>query len=676
MTTSIFALEKNADINVKNDFFGDVIEGRIVDEVFKVVPLLKDNSYRFVISNKNDEMGALIGYIDIKVEDEKNKSKLNIKIPVFIKDFKLKPIDSFVLDNIAYPIDDLSIKELLLSPTNFRKLTAKEMKESRILSKLAEEDVDGLETAVNALQSNEFLQDVAKEYGASIESFKQMKKEAQSFNEPITDFIIKRERNGYDFDLYYVKFAFDEESVTDIEFNHTVQTPKSINLLLEAAGYKSLEMQEDLNSGKEVYLKSPMLLPKAASLQAIEFDRDELFKEGSLYAAVDNGACELFDSKGNPVSGFVFDLYDFGSSTNKFPYSKIFIDENKNYALDAMFQGQPVEDSAKMLKEDYPEPGDMGVFIDHSTYSAYGPVTIKSFVDNKSNKLSSQYTVIYSNKSYDVKITDNLQKPIFDSNEVLIPKRFEWISIQKKIDRIQEDPNKTVLASISDASYILEKDLKHKIKLASFSAPKNNISIPSDEHLKIFLNRMNFATNDKDGVTGIYNRLKTPGGKINFTSNMPMAALGNTPIVEKTTMRQDDPEIRTKVLSLVNDNVDAVNRVIPGIYSMMGSTKHADDSTFLENLTKYGAQADTLDSLFSLNIVNDLNSAIFVSNIHKLRFALSFLTALRIYLRFGWEVPVKEFEISEAIEALSSIISGLESYKSKKLLENQLKNSI
>ncbi len=80
---------------------------------------------------------------------------------------------------------------------------------------------------------------------------------------------------------------------------------------------------------------------------------------------------------------------------------------------------------------------------------------------------------------------------------------------------------------------------------------------------------------------------------------------------------------------------------------------------------------EALDTIFSLNMINDSNSSIFLQSVDKLKSTVSTLAALRVYLRLGWNVTLNESDINQAIDGLMEIIHSLELIKSQKLLSKQ-----
>src|SRR5690606_25732315 len=221
---------KEAEVNMKNDFSSTSLDAKIINEVFRAVPTLRTNTYKLELKHKDEDSGDEVGMFTVFLEDKKTK----IVFPIFIQDFKMKPIDTFVTeDQVAFPLSDSSLNELLNNPENFRKLTKQEVKGSKLLSKLASDDFDSVYKSVQALHDSEKDPEWKQIYTAYLKGFENQEslfKTASSFSEPIMDYIIKRD-NDFNFDLYYVKIA-DEK----INFIHDKQDSKSVRLLLEATG--------------------------------------------------------------------------------------------------------------------------------------------------------------------------------------------------------------------------------------------------------------------------------------------------------------------------------------------------------------------------------------------------------------------------------------------------------
>jgi hypothetical protein len=228
--------EKIADTNVKVDFFGENIEGKIMEEAFRHLPSLKEENYNLIITNKDEQSGNLIGRIEILIPARKNPNgNIKLYLPVFINDFKLKPIDTFVLDKAAFPATEDTVKELLLDPESFRPLSMRELKETRVLAKLAADYYDNTTEELKKLASEDSdLGLYASFYLKGIEQFFVLNKEAENYNEPITDCIIEKNAN-YDFNAYYVKFDKDNS----IKFEKEAIDASGVRVLMESMGYNS-----------------------------------------------------------------------------------------------------------------------------------------------------------------------------------------------------------------------------------------------------------------------------------------------------------------------------------------------------------------------------------------------------------------------------------------------------
>ena len=663
-------LEKKADYNVKDEFLaGNNLDSKILDIAFKSIPLLKDQQYKLDIKNKNNENGFAAGSISIKIPEKKNPgATVTIKIPILIDSFKLKPIDTFILGDVAYPTTDSTIKELLNDPDNFRKLTRKEIRESKILSKIAE---DYYEDIMNTLKKmaeesdNDDIKYMSAIYYKSLEGYARMKKESEDYSEPIIDFILKR-RPDFNFDLYYIKTA----SEGGIEFHQEVMTPESIRLLLEATGHKSIKMADEINSGKELYLQAPIYNVQQDMVRSMRFDPNQI-KKNSIFNQVEKGPAEIMDAKGRLLKGFVYDLYGFTSTANNFPKERIFIDLNKNYAISSSFNGKTSEDEF-ILKEDEMEPGDRGVFLDPAKNNAFGVVKILNI--SKIQGEPDVAEVQIANKKYTIKQEDLLKKYVIDGNEILIPQSYKWIALQKQIQLLDQNIENKINQKIAETSYTIIKRADD-IKIVKFAGDRVNstdtpINIPSDQHLKLLINRLNFITTDSDSILNDITR----GIPVTFSTSFPIQNLNLNSEIETTIKESSyiEPRIRKDVVDVIKTASAPLSNLFLDLFSSYQTNPEFYQEYMEERLLKVGATTDTLDTIFSLGIVSDVNSTIFLQNIDKLKFVLSYLTALRLYIRYGWRIGIKEADLNIAIDSLSEIIQKLELIKTQNILDKQL----
>lgn len=665
-------LEKIADTNVKDEFLaGTNLNSKIIDLAFKAIPLLKDQQYKLELKNKDNENGFASGSIDIKIPEKNNPGGLiTIKIPILIDNYKLKSIDTFIIGDVAYPTTSSTMKELLNDPDNFRKLTQKEIRESKILSKIADEHYDEIMSNLKKTaedSNNDDIKYMASIYYKSLEGYARMKKEAEEYSEPITDYIVQR-RKDFNFDLYYIKTASDG----GVEFHQENSSPESIRLLLEATGYKSTKMADDLNSGKELYLQAPIYNATQDIARSMRFDPKAL-KNNTLFEQVEKGPTEIADARGKLLKGFVYDLYTFTGVANNFPTERIFIDLNKNYVSSPSFSGKKSEDEF-ILKEDTMEPGDKGIFLDPTEDNAYGIVKILNVT--KIQGESDIADVEINNKKYTIKKEDLLKKYVINGSEILIPENYKWIGLQKKIQLLNQNMEDKINQKIAESSYTISKR-SNDIKIIKFAGEKVNslnrpIQIPSDQHLKLLVNRLNFITTDKDSIINDVNK----GIPVSFSTTYPLQNLGmgvKEPTVEKSPSVEIGENI--KVAEIVKTASEPVLNVFPSIFTSW-KTNPEFYSTYMEGLLKEGATTDTLDTIFSLGIITEINSSIFLQNIDKIKFVLSYLTALRLYIRYGWQIGLKEADLNLAIDSLADIIQKLELVKTQKILDKQLNMQI
>lgn len=660
-------LEKIADTNVKDEFLtGESLDSKILDIAFKTIPILKDQEYKLSIPNKSNDSGYASGIIDIKIPEKRNPgASLKLSIPILIVNYKLKPLDTFVINQVAYPITDSSLKELLNDPDNFRRLTQKEIRESKLLSKLADEFYEDTLASVKKIAEEE--EDNSKKYLSlvyyrSLEEYHRLRKEAEEYSEPIKDYILQR-KNDFDFDLYYMKIAQDN---TSFQFFHENQDSASIRLLLEATGYNSVKMADEINSGKQLYLKAPVYNQTANPVRSMRFDPKTL-KNSSTFSDVKKGPVEVMDSKGKLLKGFVYDLFSFSGKANNFPSSKIFVDLDKNYNLAPSFEGA-VSQEDFVLKEDTIEPGDTGVFLDLSEDNAFGLIKVLN-VSNIANE-AQMIEVQIQNKKYSLKQEEMLKKYVINGNEILVPSHYKWVALHKKISLVDQSLDKNINTKIAETSYTIYKNASD-IRITKYigdqitTSKVPSILVPSGEHLKLLLNRLNFLSTNVDDMLTDVEKQKPVTFSTNFPilqDSIPSNDLGLKEVADR-------PLVNLKVLEIVKTASEPVLDLFPSLFDL---SRNPDFCQRIDGIIKEGATTDTLDSIFSLGLINEINSAVFIQCIDKLKFVLSYLAALRLYIRYGWEIALKEGDVTMAIDALAEIIQKLELVKTQKILDKQL----
>ncbi len=366
--------EKVADINVKNDYFGDQIQEKIMEEAFKAMPFIRDLNYKLQFTDEDKNGGNLIGRIEILLPEARNPNgKFKLSIPIFIKSFKMKPIDTFVMNGVAFPATDETIKELLVSPENFRPITFKEMKETKILAKIAEDYTEPYMEDLKKMASEDSeIGYFANIYLKGSEKYLSMIKKGDDFNEPILDCILEMNPK-MDFDVYYVKVAEDKK----IHFHKETVDGSGAKLLMEGMGYNSEKFAKELVNGKQLYMQSP-ITKLNDGVTALPYNQQKVEKT-KIFANTPNGPVKAMDIAGKPIEGFAYDILPFsGHLTNEISNGKLFLDKNKNYFINADLQAVPNEESTTILSEDVIEPGAKGVFLDLNSGLAYGPVEILS----------------------------------------------------------------------------------------------------------------------------------------------------------------------------------------------------------------------------------------------------------------------------------------------------------
>lgn len=665
--------EKIADINVKNDFFGDQIQEKIMEEAFKALPFIRDLNYKLQFTDEDKNGGNLIARIEILLPESKNKNgKVKLSVPIFIKDFKMKPIDTFVMNGVAFPVTDETIKELLISPENFRPITFKEMKETKILAKIAEDYTETYMEDLKKIASEDSeIGYFANIYLKGSEKYLSMIKKGDDFSEPILDCIMEMNPK-MDFDVYYVKVASDNQ----LKFVKETVDANGAKLLMEGMGYNSEKLAKELINGKQMYMQSP-ITKMNDGVTTFPYNPQKVEKT-KIFSNVPSGPVKAMDIAGKSIEGFNYDLFPFsGHLTNEVPSGKIFIDKNKNYFVTTELQAIPNEESSFVLSEDKVEPGTKGIFVDMNSGIAYGPIEIMSLFTKPGEP--EVITAKINGRKYEITRTEMLKKYVPDGNKIMIPQTYTWINLNKKIKLFDKNQDKYLEEKIAEAAYTITK-VADNFKITRFIGNKLNdmsvpVNVPSTNHLKLLLLRLNLLTSDLKKVIDEIEK----GKPFSIATNFPLLqSLSNTvssPAPEKGLTPVEDkpisiPETSASIVRIIKTNVNPLMNIFPGLFKL-GQYENLCEQMdqFME---KEGSAADTLESIFSLNIVNDINSSVFLQNIDRLKFALSFLSALRLYMRYGWDVGLKEGDVSTAIDSLSNIIQNLNLVKTQNLLDKQM----
>jgi len=674
-------LTKQADINVKTDFTTNAIQDKIITEAHKAIPLLKDIGYYLDIKNKNTETGDLLGTINLKVPHKDSKVEVRISIPIFIRNFKMSPIDSIIMNGVAFPANDNTIKELLLDPENFRPITNIEMQQSRILSKLAEHDLTAFINDFKKIEKTaESNTDkiIAHLEVKNAEEYNRLKVASENYNEPILECILaKQPEEDYEFDLFYIKnhnnhMDFVKESV-DIG---------TARLLLETMGYnsKSLKIADDLNSGKAQKYKMPMARPND-NTESLAYDPAKLDK-AKMVDDIETGEARILDASGRQLEGVVLRLFDFNNDVNAFQTNKLFLDFNGNYCVNSQFQGVKMELPGS-LPFDKIDIGETGVFMDTIEDNAYGPIKVLNYVNDEDEVITAKF----KNKKFTIKKVRDLKKCIVNHDEILIPYKWEWHSFKDEI-RLFDNASEFINQKIASSSYTIQAS-GDKILVSTFKkSAMAPAVIPSKEHLSLFLSKINILVDDIEKMAEDISH----GKKIAVSTNFDMTKLFNKPAVsgikDKTVKTAAAPDPRLiKITSHIQKEAKAVTNIfhklyeeardpetmqildsIEGYFTKIAESVGESDIN-MESVYKEGSTVESLDSIFSLNVVNEYNTAVFLYSLDKLKATLSYLTALRMYLRFGWQSDLSEIEVNQAIESLNNIIQSLELIKTQKLLK-------
>lgn len=667
-------IEKQADINVKGDFTTNVIQEKIISECHNALPLLKDAGYSLVVKNKDMDSGDLFGMVNIQLPSVKKPDyPVKLNIPIFIKDYKMSPIDTIVMDKVAFPISDGMIKELISDPENFRPITMKEMKQSRILSKLAEADADNLnkelDVYINETQdeSQKLLAMVQKR---GIEDYQRQIKAAEEFTEPLLECILEKNASN-DFDLYSTQLNNNK-----LEFVKDTIEPKTAKLFLETIGYNE-KVAEKATTKKGLHLKAPVSKPNE-NHESLMYDPSKIDKI-KMVEQLETGPVEIMDESGNKLEGVLYELQSFTNSPNAFAEGKLFLDYDKNYCIEGDFQGLTTENE-KNLTEDAVDIGQKGVFVDELNDIAYGPVTVKSLISSEDSVI----TVKYKNKQYNVKPIDGLKRNVIDGDTIMIPKSYNWYVFKREI-KIINNPGENVANKFASSSYTIKVDPVYgEFKVAPLKNQSKIASIPTEQHLKLFLSRINLITDSLDKVAEAVKNGKT----ITFITDYPMDVLYNTATKQEKKASEplqanhllDDYVTSIKTAAVELDNF--FNKLFllarePDLVEILDQTA-ADIDLIDENLPviKEASTFDTLDTIFSLNVVNNANTNIFLNSIDKLKSTLSLLSALRVYIRLGWQADISEADITQAVDALLDITKSLELIKTERVLDRQDKNKI
>ncbi len=228
---------------------------------------------------------------------------------------------------------------------------------------------------------------------------------------------------------------------------------------------------------------------------------------------------------------------------------------------------------------------------------------------------------------------------------------------------------------IAEAAYTITK-VADDFKITRYIGSKVNdmsvpVNVPSINHLKLLLLRLNLLTSDLGKVIEEIQKGKPFSLATNFPLLQSLSGTTVSPAPDRTLDRPiSTPETSSSIVRIIKTNVNPLMNIFPGLFKL---GQHEDFCEQIDQfMEKTGSSADTLESIFSLNIVNDVNSSVFLQNIDKLKFTLSFLAALRLYLRYGWDIGLKENDVNMAIESLSNIIQGLNLVKAQNLLDKQM----
>lgn len=670
-------IEKTADYNLKDSFSSNSVQEKIIEYAFKAMPLLKSLNYALYVKNKDMSSGDMIAILNIEIPATKNPAfNMKLNIPIFIKDYFMKPIDTIVLNNVAFPISDGTIKELLNNPENFRTLTMQEMKQSRILSKLAEADAVNLskeldEYIKNAPSDEEKLLAITQKKG--VEEYMRLEKAAEDYSEPIFECILEKKAN-HDFDLFYTRMLGHNEK---LEFVKDNLSPKEANLFLKTIGYNEKIAEKATKKGG-THLKAPVSRPNE-SHESVMYDPAKIDKIKTV-DQLESGPCEIMDESGNKLEGILYDLQSFTNAENAFAENKLFFDYDKNYCINTDFQGMPTE-NPRTLEEDVPGMGSQGVFVDEINDIAYGPITINSFIDSGDD---SKMFIKFKNKRFELKKVAGLKRNVLEGDTIMIPKSLRWYAFQREI-KIVGNVGELVTNKFANASYkIAYHNATDTYQVTKVKDNLNKIAnIPNSNHLKLFLSRINLIADDLEKVADSIAK----GHPITFITDYPMASVFN-----ETFEKRSKKPILHKIEGIDEQikNIKIASKQLSAIFTKLFEIAREPDATEILDQTaesilaidpelptiKEAATFDTLDSIFALNVINNTNSAVFLNSINKLKGTLSLLSALRIYLRFGWQVDIAEADVNQAIDALLDIIKSLELVKTQRVLEKQEQNKI
>jgi hypothetical protein len=662
--------EKTADINVKSDFTTNGIQTKILSEAQQALPLLKDLKYGLVIKNKDMLSGDLYGTIKIQVPSKKyNDVETRVSIPIFIKNFYMSPIDTILINNAAYPINDGIVKEFLQDPETFRILKSKEIQETRILAKLAEADPDNLKTELDKFIDNT-KSDVYKLFSITqkrgLEEFEQVKQASEDYTEPIFECILEKNASN-NFDLTYLK----RTKTGNIEFATETINPNEARLLLETIGY-NIKVAEKATKKGGVRLKAPMSYPKGESLP-IDLNKVEKTR---IVETLRNGPAEVMTTQGNKIEGVLFDIVTFSSATNQYPEGKLFMDYKHNYCISSNFQGRSIEKDLILAPDDETSYGE-GFYIDDVKGIAYGPIKILNWITNPSSLDDFSSQVNYKGKKFNIKKLKGITRNMVEGNTITIPEFYTWHKINNKID-IVDNVNDLVLNKVAETSYKISNASNGTYTVSSIKDLTKKASIPSEKHLVLFLDRINLITEDLEKTA---ENIKN-GKSLVFTSDYPMDELFIKKEADKVIPKKLQSDIFiNKFLEPIKVANDKLTNFWEQFFELARDKEFVESlEPTAESLLDYDADsaicklADTfeaLDTIFSLNMINDSNSSIFLQSVDKLKSTVSTLAALRVYLRLGWNVTLNESDINQALDGLMEIIHSLELIKSQKLLSKQ-----
>jgi hypothetical protein len=666
---------KEADINVKSDFSTNAIQEKIIDEAHKSLPLLKNLSYALDIKNKDLDAGNLFGVLSIDVPTRKNpQGKIKINLPIFIHDYKMKPIDTIVKNNVAFPINDAAIKELLNDPENFRTVSSKEIKQSRILSKLAHADPKNLKASLDDFieeTTDETCKLLAITQLRGLEELERIEKAAEDYSEPLMECILEKNASN-NFDLYYTKLQGGNQA---LEFIQEEVTPETARALINAMGYNNEKIAEKATKKKGLHLKAPLY--QANQHESLLYDPSKIDKL-KMVESLDPGPCEIMSESGEKAEGLLYNLNSITTTANPYPEGKLFLDYDKNFSIATNFQGMPTENNMSLIP-DNESIGARGVYVDEINDIAYGPLDIISYIkDGPDSKIIAKY----KNKKFEFRKLSGIKTTIVDGNTITIPNSFVWYEFKHEI-KLVSNPGEQVANKFAEESYKIAYE--NNVGVYNLTPVKKGTtklaSIPSDQHLRLFLSRINLMVDDFEKVADTVKN----GRNITFITDYEMKPVFSkyTPTEKKeTSFLSPQPQV-TKYVDEIKIASEQLTPFFVKFFDLVRDQDFIDSLGITETdilsideslpSIKEASAFETLDSIFSLNVINTANSSIFLQSIDRLKMVLSLLSALRIYLRFGWDVGINETDVNQAVDAINEIVRSLELVKTQKLLERDQK---